>query len=437
MNDRRPSPPPGHGAGAGRERDADADPRDPLSFARALVRCPSVTPREAGALDLVERAARRLGFRCRRLAFESPGTARVDNLFARLDFGPRPEDGPHLCFAGHADVVPVGRPEDWRCDPFAGVVADGRLIGRGAADMKGAIAAMLAAIAAFLDRPDAGRRTGGTLSLLITGDEEGPAINGTRRVLEWMAREGHRPDFCLVGEPTNPTRLGEMIKIGRRGSLNGHLVVEGVAGHVAYPHLADNPVPKLLRLLEVLRDMRLDEGTAMFQPSNLEITHIEVGNPAHNVIPGRAEALFNIRFNDLHTGDGLARRLREHLAGTGIAHRLDIHVTGEAFLTPPVPALRALVEAIRAHTGIEPELSTSGGTSDARFIKDHCPVVEFGLVGATMHKANESAAVADIERLAAIYGDFLARFFGATPEPDTAREPAARGVPAAGGSAKK
>ncbi|RMF12684.1 MAG: succinyl-diaminopimelate desuccinylase [Alphaproteobacteria bacterium] len=412
MRVERPFPP---SAGADDPRtQADVDPGDPIALTRALVRCPSVTPREAGALDLIERAARALGFRCWRLAFDSPGTARVDNLFARRDLGPSDRRGPHFCFAGHSDVVPVGRPDDWRCDPFSAMIENDLLIGRGTADMKGAIAAMLAAMAEFLTGPGNAPETAGTLSLLITGDEEGPAINGTRRVLEWMAEEGHLPDFCLVGEPTNPARLGEMIKIGRRGSLNGHLIVEGTAGHVAYPHLADNPVPKLLRLLDELRKMSLDEGTAMFQPSNLEITHIEVGNPAHNVIPARAEALFNIRFNDLHDGERLARDLHERLAATGIAHRLDIHVTGEAFLTPPGPPVRALVDAIRAHTGEEPELSTSGGTSDARFIKDYCPVVEFGLVGATMHKANEAVAIDDIVRLKAIYGDFLGRFFAST-----------------------
>ncbi len=382
---------------------------DPVELARALVRCPSVTPRDEGALDIICEAAARMGFEVFRLPFESPGTARVDNLFAIRAFGPRPQDGPHICFAGHSDVVPVARPDRWRVDPFAGEVVDGVLVGRGAADMKGAIAAALSAIAGFLAEVEAAApdAPSGRLSLLITGDEEGPALNGTRRVLEWMAARGHVPDFCLVGEPTSRVRVGDTVKIGRRGSLNGHLVVEGVEGHVAYPQLADNAIPKLLRLLDALLAEPLDRGTAVFEPSNLEITDITVGNHAHNVIPGRAEALFNIRFNDLHTGDSLVRWLRERLDATGLPYALDVHVTGEAFVTPPGPGLRALVEAIRAETGAEPELSTSGGTSDARFIKDHCPVVECGLVGATMHKANECAPVADIAALARIYRRFF------------------------------
>lgn len=377
---------------------------DTIGFARALVRCPSVTPRDEGALGLVADAAERLGFTCHRLRFEAPGTAAVENLFARIGGGT-----PHLSFAGHTDVVPVGHPEAWRHDPFAGTVEDGALIGRGAADMKGAIAAFFAALDRFLGAHGAG--FGGSISLLITGDEEGPAINGTARVLDWMAANGHVPDMCLVGEPTNPSRLGEMIKIGRRGSLNGRILVRGHQGHVAYPHLAENPIPGLLRLLDALLALRLDEGTAHFQPSNLEITDIEVGNGATNVIPGRAAAAFNIRFNDLHSGDSLGELLRAALGATGVAHELDLHVSGEAFLTPPGPLSDALAAAIAARLGRRPELSTTGGTSDARFIRGHCPVVEFGLVGATMHKANEAAAIADIEALADIYLDLLERMF--------------------------
>ncbi|RMF68698.1 MAG: succinyl-diaminopimelate desuccinylase, partial [Alphaproteobacteria bacterium] len=378
---------------------------DPVPLAQALVRCPSVTPRDEGALDVIAEAVRALGFAVWRLPFEAPGTARVDNLFACRPFGPRPEEGPHVCFAGHSDVVPVARPDQWTVSPFAGEIVDGVLMGRGAADMKGAIAAAIAAMAGFLKEVESAgdAAPSGRLSLLITGDEEGPALNGTRRVLEWMADHGHVPDFCLVGEPTSRKRVGDTVKIGRRGSLNGHLIVEGIEGHVAYPHLADNAIPKLLRLLDALLAEPLDQGTAVFEPSNLEVTDITVGNHAHNVIPGRAEALFNIRFNDLHTGASLTRWLHERLAGTGIAYELDLHVTGEAFVTPPGPGLRALVEAIAHETGEEPELSTSGGTSDARFIKDYCPVVECGLVGATMHKANEAAPVADIHQLARIY----------------------------------
>ncbi len=383
---------------------------DPVALARALVRCPSVTPRDEGALDVIAQVVHSLGFTVWRLPFESPGTARVDNLFALRAFGPRPADGPHVCFAGHSDVVPVARPDQWRVDPFAAEIVDGVLMGRGAADMKGAIAAAIAAMAGFLEEVEHSGDAvpSGHLSLLITGDEEGPALNGTRRVLEWMADHGHVPDFCLVGEPTSRRRVGDTVKIGRRGSLNGHLIVEGIEGHVAYPHLADNAIPKLLRLLDALLAEPLDQGTAVFEPSNLEVTDIAVGNHAHNVIPGRAEALFNIRFNDLHTGDSLTRWLHERLGAAEIAYELDVHVTGEAFVTPPGPGVRALLAAIEAETGEEPELSTSGGTSDARFIKDCCPVVECGLVGATMHKANEAAPVADIHRLTRIYRHFFA-----------------------------
>ena len=389
---------------------AAAGPIDPVALARALVRCPSVTPRDEGALDVIAQAVRALGFAVWRLPFESPGTARVDNLFALRAFGPRPADGPHVCFAGHSDVVPVARPDQWRVEPFAAEIVDGVLMGRGAADMKGAIAAAIAAMAGFLEAVERGgdAAPSGHLSLLITGDEEGPALNGTRRVLEWMAAHGHVPDFCLVGEPTSRQRAGDTVKIGRRGSLNGHLIVEGIEGHVAYPHLADNAIPKLLRLLDALLAEPLDTGTAVFEPSNLEVTDIAVGNRAHNVIPGRAEALFNIRFNDLHTGDSLTRWLHDRLGAVGVPYELDIHVTGEAFVTPPGPGLRALVAAIATETGEEPELSTSGGTSDARFIKDYCPVVECGLVGATMHKANEAAPLADIHRLTRIYRHFFA-----------------------------
>lgn len=377
-----------------------------LSLAQALIRCPSVTPRDEGALDLIEQALSGLGFDVWRLPYEAPGTARVDNLFARIGSG-----GPHFCFAGHSDVVPVGHPERWHVDPFAAVVEDGYLIGRGAADMKGAIAAFIAASARFLGRLN--KPVPGSLSLLITGDEEGPAVNGTVRVLEWMADHGHVPDFCLVGEPTNPSRLGEAIKIGRRGSLNARLIVEGHQGHVAYPHLADNPIPKLLRLLDLLLALRLDDGTAHFQPSNLEITDIEVGNHATNVIPGRAEARFNIRFNDLHDGAGLEQRLRDLLDAADIPFALDVHVSGEAFLTPPGPLSDAVSDAVAARLGRRPALSTTGGTSDARFIRNYCPVVEFGLVGATMHKSNECVALADLEALGLIYEDVILRLLSA------------------------
>ncbi|MGF1605524.1 MAG: succinyl-diaminopimelate desuccinylase [Rhodothalassiaceae bacterium] len=363
-----------------------------VEIAQALIRHPSVTPAEAGALDVLESLLTPLGFVCHRLVF-----GEVDNLFARWGTG-----APHLCFAGHVDVVPVGEIDRWSVDPFDAVLAEGLLIGRGAADMKGAVAAMVAAAEHVVPE-----RPVGSLSFLITCDEEGPATDGTRMVLPWMAAHGHVPDLCLVGEPTNPGRLGEMIKIGRRGSLNAHLTVRGAQGHVAYPHLADNPIPKLLRLLAALDALVLDEGTAHFQPSTLAITSVDVGNGATNVIPGVASARFNIRFNDLHSGGSLEPLLRQSLDAVGVEYELDTLVTGEAFLTPRGPLVDALVAAIEQHTGRTPTLSTSGGTSDARFIKDYCPVVEFGLVGATMHKVDEQVAVSDIDGLTAIYADLL------------------------------
>ena len=377
---------------------------DPVAFAQGLIRCPSVTPADEGALDLLAARLAALGFTCHRLRFSEPGTPDVDNLYARI--GAR---SPHFCFAGHTDVVPIGRAESWSVDPFGAEIHGDLLFGRGASDMKGAIAAFASAVERVMraraDLP-------GSISFLITGDEEGPAINGTVKVLRWLEARGERIDVCLVGEPTNPTFLGEMAKIGRRGSLNGRLYVDGVQGHVAYPDLADNPVPKLVRLLGALDAERLDDGTPHFQPSNLEITTVDVGNPATNVIPAVASAGFNVRFNDLHTGASLSERLRRRLDAEGPAYRLDLSISGEAFLTPPGPLSALLGRACRAVLGREPELSTTGGTSDARFIRWHCPVIEFGLVSQTMHKVDERASLGDIRRLAEIYAVMLEDYFG-------------------------
>lgn len=373
---------------------------DPLPLAQALIRCPSVTPEDGGALAVLEEALGRLGFACRRLPFASEGGPEIQNLYARLG-----EGGPNLCFAGHTDVVPAG--QGWTAGPFAGETRDGMLWGRGAADMKGAIACFVAAVARH--RAEGGPR--GSISLLITGDEEGPAIDGTARVLRWLAERGERLDACIVGEPTNPQRLGETVKIGRRGSLNARLTVHGSQGHTAYPHLADNPIPTLLRMLDALTAAPLDEGSAHFQPSTLALTTIDVGNPATNVIPAEARAAFNIRFNDRHGGAGLERWLRERLDAVGGHYTLAVEVSGESFLTPPGPLTEVVVEAVREITGAAPELNTSGGTSDARFIKDHCPVAEFGLVGRTMHKVDECVALADLETLTRIYHRILHRFF--------------------------
>ena len=381
----------------------------PLALARALIRCESVTPADGGALDVLQKALQMLGFTCHRLPFEEPGTARVDNLYAR-----RGEGRPNFCFAGHTDVVPTGDRAGWTREPFAARVDDGVLYGRGASDMKGAIAAFVAAVARF---GTAG--TGpGSISLLITGDEEGPAVNGTRKVLDWLADHGETLDVCLVGEPTNPDEVGEMVKIGRRGSLNGTLRVAGRQGHVAYPALADNPLPRLVALLDALLALELDEGTDHFQPSRLELTSIDVGNEATNVIPGAASARFNVRFNDRHTGASLERTLRACLDATGEPYELATEVSGEAFVTPPGPLSTIIVDSVADVTGMTPTLSTTGGTSDARFIKDHCPVAEFGLIGRTMHRIDECVPVEAIERLADIYLGVLERYF-AVPDPSS------------------
>ncbi len=365
---------------------------DPVALTQALIRCRSVTPADAGALDVVADEAAGLGFAVHRLEYDG-----TPNLFAR-----RGGAGPHLCFAGHTDVVPPGEAA-WSADPFGGELRGGAVYGRGACDMKGAIAAFLAAAAA----DPAGR---GSVSLLITGDEEGPATGGTVRVLDWMAQHGHIPDFCLVGEPTNPARLGDVVKIGRRGSLNARITVQGTQGHVAYPARADNPVHRLTRVLADLLGETLDEGTAWFEPSSLQITSVDVGNAATNVVPATATARLNIRFNDRHTGAGLEQWLRAVLARHADRAILDVSVSGEAFLTEPGDHTQRLSTAIASVTGREPRLDTGGGTSDARFITRFCPVAEFGLVGSTMHMADENVPVADLHALTEIYRAVLRAF---------------------------
>jgi len=380
---------------------------DPLALSRALIRCPSVTPIDAGALDVLTTALAPLGFECHRLPFTGSGTPDVDNLYARVGSG-----APHLCFAGHTDVVPPGDLDAWTVDPFAAEVRDGRLYGRGAADMKAAIACFVAAAARVIDRRGGGR--GGSVSLLITGDEEGPAVNGTVRVLEWLRDRGECLDACLVGEPTNPSHLGEMIKVGRRGSLNGVLTVHGVQGHAAYPNLADNPIPRLMRMLEAITGEPLDDGSEHFQPSTLTLTSVDVGNPATNVIPGRATAAFNIRFNDRHDETGLRSWLEQRLATVGGRFELRTECSGDSFLSPPGRLARAIADAAERITGCRPAYSTSGGTSDARFIKDACPVAEFGMSNATAHKVDEHVKVEDVERLTQIYETVLDEILGGT-----------------------
>ncbi|HYM33253.1 MAG TPA: succinyl-diaminopimelate desuccinylase [Candidatus Cybelea sp.] len=377
---------------------------DTLALSRAMIRCPSVTPADAGALDVLQAALEGIGFRCRRLKFSAPDTPDIDNLYARYGSAE-----PNFCFAGHSDVVPAGDRARWSVDPFAAVVRDGQLVGRGAADMKSAIACFVTAAQRVIAAR--GGKVPGSISLLITGDEEGPAVNGTAKVLQWMAAHGERIDACVVGEPTNPTRLGEMVKIGRRGSLTGRLTVLGAQGHVAYPHLADNPIPRLMRVLSELDARELDKGNAHFQASNLEVTTIDVGNPANNVIPAAAKAVFNIRYNTEQTAASLEAWIRDVCARLGGAHELAVEHGSNPFLTVPGRLTDTLVAAIADVTGTAPELSTTGGTSDARFIKDYCPVAEFGLVGQTMHKVDEHTAVADLARLADIYTRLLERWF--------------------------
>ena len=384
-------------------------PADPLALAQALIRCPSVTPADAGALGVLERELARLGFTCRRLAFGQPGAdgpdARVENLYARIGAG-----RPNFCFAGHTDVVPPGAAAAWDRDPFGGAAEDGVLHGRGAADMKGSVAAFAAACGRFLRSG----RPYGAISLLITGDEEGIARNGTVRVLDWMQRHDEHIDACLVGEPTNPERLGDMMKIGRRGSVNGTLTVPGTQGHVAYPDLADNPVPRLVALLAALLAEAPDAGVEHFQPSNLEVTSVDVGNRVTNVIPGCAMARFNVRYNPAHTPSSLEAWLRARLDGAAAGpYRLDLDWSGPAFLTRPGRLTDVVAAAVEAVTGRRPAASTSGGTSDARFIQAVCPVVEFGGVGKTMHQANERILVADLLALTDVYERVLARFFKA------------------------
>jgi len=379
---------------------------DPVGLAADLIRRPSVTPADAGALDVLAAALESVGFTCTPLLFSAAGTPDIANLFAKLGRG-----GRHFCFAGHTDVVPAGDAAAWSVDPFGGVVRDGWLLGRGASDMKGAIACFAAAAGRFVAAR--GPDFGGTISLLITGDEEGPAINGTVKMLDWLATQGEKLDVCVVGEPTNARQLGDMIKVGRRGSLTGHLTVQGIGGHTAYPHLADNAAHRLVAMLAALTAEPLDAGTAHFQASTLQISTIDIGNPATNVIPATARASFNIRFNDGWTGARLDQWLRETLDRIGGRYALETRISGESFLTPPGAIAALIADAAEQVTGRRPEFSTTGGTSDARFINRVCPVAEFGLVGLTMHKADEAVPVADLEALTRIYQGVLERFFPA------------------------
>ncbi|HSM18813.1 MAG TPA: succinyl-diaminopimelate desuccinylase [Hyphomicrobiales bacterium] len=385
-----------------------AGDRNVLTIAQRLIRCRSVTPDEGGALDYLEALLGAAGFACHRLRFADKDTPDVENLYARIG-----EGRPNLCFAGHTDVVPPGNEAAWSAPPFAGEVHAGMLYGRGAADMKGGIAAFAAAALDYLDAH--GGEVPGAISLLITGDEEGPAVNGTAKLLRWAREHGEHLDHCLLGEPTNPESLGETIKIGRRGSLSGTIHVFGKQGHVAYPMLALNPIPGLVRLVAHLQSCELDEGSAHFQPSNLEFTSVDVGNPAFNVIPGEARAAFNIRFNDHWSPQRLEEWLREELdeaAAGEVDYSLVLEPSvSDVFVTEPGELTELVSAAVKEVTGREPELSTSGGTSDARFIKDHCPVVEFGLVGRTIHQTDEHVPLEDLDALTKIYRRLLDGYF--------------------------
>src|ERR1700749_1814338 len=384
-------------------------PIDPVELAQALIRCPSVTPRDEGALAVLEKALTPLGFKCHRLHFEQDGTAPIDNLYARIGTA-----GPNFCFAGHTDVVPPG--EKWRHDPFAGTVESGTLYGRGAVDMKSAIAAFAAAASRTL----ANGAPKGSISLLITGDEEGPAINGTPKMLGWLKEHGETVDHCIVGEPTATARAGDTLKIGRRGSITTSVTVRGVQGHVGYPHRARNPIPALAMLVTRLSSHTLDKGTEHFEASTLSFTTIDVGNPATNVIPAEAHATFNIRFNDAHSAETLKhwieREAKAVRADTDCQIELRFIVGGDVFLTKPGSFTDLVSKAVQRATNAAPEFSTTGGTSDARFIRAHCPVAELGLPAGTMHKVDECVPVAEIMRLSDIYLAILEQYFPPPPK---------------------
>ena len=385
--------------------------QDPIALTQALVRCESVTPDEGGALTLLENVLQPAGFTCHRLTFSTPGTPDVENLYARIG-----TTGPHLCFAGHTDVVPTGPLDAWTVPPFSGEIRDGVLYGRGAVDMKGGVACFVAAALDFL--AERGSHFHGSLSFLITGDEEGPSINGTMKVLDWLRERDEKINACLVGEPSNPEALGDEIKIGRRGSVNAEIVVHGRQGHSAYPQKAENPIPKLARIIDRLSSVEIDRGTDHFQPSNLHTTVICAPNSAPNGIPAEARAIFNVRSNDTWNRTTIETWLREEIAAAAATvdarYDLDVSGTGDVFLTSPDGVLvEQLIAAIRTETGRTPALTTGGGTSDARFIKDLCPVVEFGPVNKTIHAVDERVSVAELTKLTAIYRRFIEGYFAA------------------------
>lgn len=377
---------------------------DPVALLQDLIRCPSVTPVDEGALAVLERVLEPMGFTCERMPFTQDGTPDVDNLYARLG-----TDGAPLCFAGHTDVVPPGDMDAWSHPPFDAAIVGDVMIGRGTVDMKGAIAAFAAAVGRYLEEKGPPK---GSIGFIITGDEEGPSINGTKKMLQQLAARGEELGACIVGEPTNPNTLGEMLKIGRRGSLNGLLRVDGVQGHVAYPAQANNPIHPLIQMMNAITVEPLDEGSEHFQPTSLQFTSVDVGNPTTNLIPASASARFNVRFNELHTSADVEAWVRERLDKVEFPYDLQITVSGESFLTPPGKLSDLLSAATKAETNRDPELSTTGGTSDARFIKDYCPVVEFGLISDWAHKVDEQVRLDELEGLTRIYRRFLDTWFG-------------------------
>jgi len=378
-----------------------------LQLAKELIRYPSVTPIDAGVMKFLEKKLKKLGFKTKILEFKEKNSKSVKNLYARLG-----SNGPNFCYAGHLDVVPAGNLKNWTVNPFRPSIKKGHLIGRGANDMKSSIAAFVSAISIFIKN---NKKFNGSISLLITGDEEGVAINGTKKVVEYLKKRKEKIDFCLVGEPTNPNKLGEMIKIGRRGSMNGRLSVIGIQGHVAYPHRANNPSTALVQILKELKEIKFDKGTKNFQPTNLEVTKINIDNTADNVIPGLANATFNIRFNNKHSSNSIKTKINKILKK--ICHKnksnykIEYSVSGEAFLTKPNQTTYMIQDVIKKITKIKPELSTTGGTSDARFIRKIAPCLEFGLVGKTMHKVDEAVSLNDLKKLTLIYSNILKNYF--------------------------
>ena len=379
---------------------------DELQLAKELIRFPSITPTDAGVMGCLEKKLKSLGFKTKILTFTEKNTKPVKNLYARLG-----NKSPNLCFAGHLDVVPPGNTKDWTINPFKPAIKKGHLIGRGANDMKSSIAAFVSAISKYVSQ----NKFNGSISLLITGDEEGIAVNGTKKVVDYLKRKKEKIDFCIVGEPTNPNKLGEMIKIGRRGSMNGKLTIHGIQGHVAYPHRAKNPVTSIIKILNEFKNIKFDTGTKDFQPSNLEITKMDINNHAENVIPATASATFNIRFNNKHTSNSIKNKLNKVIkkitSKDKVKSEINYRVSGEAFLSKPNSTTFMIRDVVKQITKINPKLSTTGGTSDARFIRKITPCLEFGLVGKTMHKVDEAVSIIDLKKLTKIYETILKNYF--------------------------